>query len=320
MATLKFNPFLSHINNFNALISKAEETGDFAKYLYLNNARKHLFMLEALTRLFAKIVKDKKMLKWSERFKKLEDALGEIDYYDAFSVEFSGNKNVPIQFIAYLNLKRDKCIEKLNKQLHKKDWDTNRLQKFADYILELNLNFDESFINAIKIAIDKELKEALDFAKLKKYKYTTLEEEVHELRRKLRWISIYAQSLNGIVQLTDYKKSSAAYKKYLTPSVLKSPYNVLPKATKGIKTINFDKTEFYCLSWIVNELGTYKDNGFRIEILETLAAQELLPLKEVNLDLILPKNQLTVPEILKEVSAKCQVFFEKDKTLQKLIA
>jgi hypothetical protein len=38
----------------------------------------------------------------SPTFKLLEDGLGSIDYYDAFSKEFASNKNIPAEILKYL--------------------------------------------------------------------------------------------------------------------------------------------------------------------------------------------------------------------------
>ena len=55
-----------------------------ANYLYNNDMRTPLFLLEGLARIYRKIHNRKrfeKLLKW---FKEAEDALGAIDYYESF--------------------------------------------------------------------------------------------------------------------------------------------------------------------------------------------------------------------------------------------
>ena len=47
----------------------------------------HLFMLEGLAKLYAEIHNKKKFTKLKVHFKLVEDALGAIDYYDAFANE-----------------------------------------------------------------------------------------------------------------------------------------------------------------------------------------------------------------------------------------
>ena len=59
-------------------------------------------MLEALAKLYGGIHNKKIVAKVKTGFKLLEDAIGQIDYYDAFAKEFLLNKNIPATITNYL--------------------------------------------------------------------------------------------------------------------------------------------------------------------------------------------------------------------------
>ena len=82
--SIKFNPFLVYSEKLNAQFQVAKTSDNPALYLYKNGARNTLFMLEGLTRIHKNAFDNPKMEKWYERFKQLEDLLGQIDYFDAF--------------------------------------------------------------------------------------------------------------------------------------------------------------------------------------------------------------------------------------------
>ena len=73
MTTKEFNPFLFYSKQLQVLFKKAAEQKNPALWLYNNDARTVLFMLEALTRIHNKAFDEKIFSKWNKRFKKLED-------------------------------------------------------------------------------------------------------------------------------------------------------------------------------------------------------------------------------------------------------
>ena len=79
---------------------------DPALFLYQNNARTPLFMLEGLSKMYIDIHNKKRFSKLKEHFKLLEDGLGAIDYYDAIAKNFTTNKNFPKNILQYLEALR----------------------------------------------------------------------------------------------------------------------------------------------------------------------------------------------------------------------
>jgi len=84
----RFDFFLSQLQT---LLAKAAKQKNPALWLYQNNARTPLFMLEGLAKMYSGIHNNKKFTKLKEHFKFLEDVLGAIDYYDAFAKLFTAS-------------------------------------------------------------------------------------------------------------------------------------------------------------------------------------------------------------------------------------
>lgn len=93
MTSKDFNPFLFYSAQLQELLLKSSKEKNPALWLYKNNARTILFMLEALTRLHNHAFDEKLFEKWNKRFKKLEDLFGEIDQYIVLENELKLNKN-----------------------------------------------------------------------------------------------------------------------------------------------------------------------------------------------------------------------------------
>lgn len=98
------------LNQLQQLLTRAGKQKNPALWLYRNNARTPLFMLEGLAKLYSGLHNKKKFSKIKEQFKLLEDALGSIDYYDAFAKQFAGNKKIPVSITSYLQAQtRENC-------------------------------------------------------------------------------------------------------------------------------------------------------------------------------------------------------------------
>jgi hypothetical protein len=100
-----------------------------------------------------------------------------------------------------------------------------------------------------------------------------MEADVHELRRKLRWLSIYPQAMQGCIQLAENKTAPKHLAKYLTKEIVTSPYNKMPDAGDATHFLLLGKKYFYALSWMINELGNLKDNGLHIIALKEALQQ-----------------------------------------------
>lgn len=98
MKQKEFNPFLFYSAQLQDMLLKAKKQSNPALWLYKNNVRTTLFMLEALTRLHNKAFDEKLFSKWNKRFKKLEDLFGELDQFIVLENQLKKTKKFQKKF------------------------------------------------------------------------------------------------------------------------------------------------------------------------------------------------------------------------------
>ena len=314
------NPFLVYSSEINKLFVKAKTQKNPALWLYTNNARVSFFMIESLCRIFDNGLNNPWFAHWHKTFKKLEDSLGQIDFYDAFIKEYSVNKKLSPDVIYYLQTKREKALKKFEKRISKENYLNLGLKNFETEFKKQNIKFDAATITKIERVIKTELTAIKQFASYNNYTYSYLEDHVHELRRKLRWIGIYSQSLQGIIKLTDSKQNYSWKKKYLTKEILQSPFNNIP-LNKFEKYIEVEKNHFYALNWIIRELGILKDRGLKTEIFskairKTEKIEKEQALKKAHLLLGIKQSET---DVLKKASLVSKEFFDKNNISEGLL-
>lgn len=320
MTSVKLNPFLFYSKQLQSLLAKASKQKNPALWLYKNDVRTVLFMLEALTRLHDKAFNKKIFNKWNKRFKKLEDIFGKIDEYISIENELRTNKRVSKEALKYFKVNSDNYIQKCNQRLIEKSWLNNKLLLFDE---KLN-DFDciGKHLLKLKSSILNEIDAIIRFVEKNDCCFTKLEEEVHELRRKLRWLSIYAQALNGLIQLNKLPKKSKFSNNYFTKEVLNSPYNKLPVKPNNVAIIEFDANSFFALSWIIKGLGNLKDTGLNIEKLSNaiFISEDITAIEAKNRAIsILGLKKTIESDILKTASTIVNTALLKDKILEKLV-
>ncbi len=323
MKTIKaFNPFLEQSSKLQELLNTASKQQNPALWLFQNNARTPLFMLEALTRLHDKTFDEKLFTKWRKRFKTLEDIFGEIDYYIWLQKEFSDNKKIDKSILANYQKKADKLIATCNSRLQQKQWFNGKLFSFTVKLSEYDLEFNQEYIDALKETIANEIKDIVIFLEKTDFTFTKLEDELHNMRRKLRWLSIYGQALNGLIQLKKTSTKKKYQQHYFTKDILNSPFNKLPVRPKNVAILEYDTDSFFALSWIINAYGALKDEGLKLEALQLsyLKTEDITDYQAKqkaarNLNVVTNREE----EILKKASDIIRTFVLKDKVLNSLL-
>jgi hypothetical protein len=316
--------FIHFLTMAQALLDKAAKQKNPALWLYRNNLRTPLFMLEGLSRLYATMHNEKKFIKLKEQFKILEDLLGAIDYYAAFATTFTGNKKIPAPALKYIKAQMNSKLASLNDVLDDKGWlgsDNRRINKITKKLQDIEWLESLADLEGVKTHYSEQTEKITRFVNDINFHFDNMEEDVHELRRKLRWLSIYPQALCGGVQLADGKPKAKHLAKYLTKEILSSPYNVMPAATGNEYVLHFEKNYFMSLSWTIAELGKLKDNGLQIHILIE-ALQAASGMNEA--DAYKKAHQLmgtkhpSLPQLLDTAEEKAKTFFA-EKNLDKLV-
>ena len=325
---LRFEYFL---NQFEELLIKSSKQKNPGLWLYQNNARTPLFMLEGLAKMYSGIHNKKKFEKLKVHFKLLEDTIGQIDYYDAFAKEMLANKKIPATVTNYLQAQSREKIQSLNEILTEKDWlggDNIRIKKIRKKLGKADWQDEKEDVKSIQQFYITAINKILGFINEKNFHFTNIENDVHEFRRMLRWLSIYPQALRGCIQLGKSKTAAPKFlSKYLTKAITTSPYNIMPDAADLKYFLIFDQQRFFALSWLIAELGNLKDNGLKVEVIKEAILQTSPqgPAGKTNEKEAIAKayklagpGQKTIPQILVAAEKLCNTYC-KEKNLESLI-
>jgi len=309
--------FITYLNKIHEILDKAGSAENPAQLVYEEDIRTPLFMLEGLSRLYKKITDHKKLKKLNELFKDMEDRLGEIDFYDGFYKEFKNEKNIPESLINYLKEKKERKLDDLKDFLKDEKWiskNQKRLLQIMKELDEVKWLDEKNDSLAILDVYQEDIKKVVKKYKRKSFKFCDIENDVHELRRQLRWLSIYPQALGGLMQLKTEGEPQEFLMKYLTPEIINSPFNVMPDGSQLQYHIMLHKNYFYALSWIIAELGILKDSGLRIKILEESISDVYKTKEDVEqlVYSICKENQLTIPQILQQAEKVSATFFSEN--------
>jgi hypothetical protein len=305
------------------LLDQANRELNPGEWVYKNDLRTPLFMLEGLTRIYSSINPGRKLRKINERFKTVEDAIGLLDYYAASEKEFSDNKGVRTKIIDYIHGQRMRANNSLEAMLKADGWlNGKRIQKLRSRLTELYwIDKEAKEINALRESYLGEIETVKAFATGTKFVFKNVEADLHEMRRRIRWLSIYPQALGGIMQLKEKKPMKSFLTKYITPDVINSPYNQLPVLNSLKDHIFLEKNRFLSMSWLISTLGKLKDQGLRIHLLEeALKKTKIIDVKKIpdEIKSILGAGYPTTAGLLSQSSEICKIYFE-EKNLENLV-
>jgi len=319
MKTLVHNPLKTYSGQLIELFQQALTKPEAALFLHKKDARNILFLAESIVRLLNKIYDDQEFEEALKSFKKLEDLLGGIDHYQKLQHQFSNNKAINKAQQYYFTKKRILALDKLEIKLGKKDFYQDVFNRTL--VLKINLN-NKILVEKMKAQMVKDFNKIFVFFKTFPVKFTDLESQVHEIRRNLRWISIYCQSLKGVVVIKADHNSSDWEKKLIPRYSEKSVYNKVPVKHGLSSYIVLNQKAFYALNFLIDRLGGIKDKGLTIEALaksikKTRINDSKNPSKEALKQL---KLEYTEDDLLKTAHLILTDFFTTNKIHEKLFA
>ncbi|MBX7112806.1 MAG: hypothetical protein K1X64_00630 [Myxococcaceae bacterium] len=266
-----YERILKSVAQLDSVIMQARrEPGALADLLLAQNGRKILFALEGQLRIY-----QGKLGKLAEKpladVKKLEDALGAWSLYEKEIPAQIKDKNFPKAVVKHLEkvatVKRDTV-----KEILAKDWLPDADKRNQVPVLNRMLRgLREADFGSYQ-ADRAYLQEALgaQFEKTEKFKvdFNDLQGGVHELRRKLRWPSIYIDALDGAVQLSAKQNPLHRMRKMLSDVEAKSPFVTdLPGPAREAQPIVMSKSLYIAVSKLIREIGVIKDKGEYVEFL-----------------------------------------------------
>ena len=306
------------------LLSKAAITENPALFLYQNDARTKLFMLEGLSKLYAGLHDKKRFLYAMEYFKTLEDMIGAVDYYDAFAKDFLEDSIMPSTIRLFVESKREEKLKAINEILIKKKWisaDLYRTKKIRKRIKKADWKIPEKEVELIKEFYFKAIVKINEFYKETGEQFTDIELQVHDLRRKLRWLSIYPQALRGCVQSVDNGIETPELVKYLTPEIINSPFNIMPQPGNNRFFLQLEKNYLFALSFVISALGKIKDKGLRTVAIAEAVKHTQFVTDEIAMERAIGLNAVNTDGLynsLKKANEICDPFFAEN-NLGKLI-
>lgn len=311
----RFEYFLQELET---LMKQASRQKNPALYLYRQPTRTHLFMLEALSRCFGTLHNRKRFEWMRHQFKLLEDALGAIDFYDDIAKKIANNKKIPAMVRQYLQAQTREKIQHLNDLLEQEDWTGHtpgKLKKIRKKLASATRSSEQEEIKAIRDYYLKSINSISDFLKKTGTIFSDMENDVHEFRRKIRWLSIYPHALRGGIQFGESGKLPAHMKKYMTKETLDSRFNVFYDTGDCQHILLLNKHAFLSLSWLIAELGRLKDSGLMVmgireALLQQTSAENDNSVPE-KIYTLMGKGQKRLPDLLKESADICHRFSEE---------
>ena len=306
------------------LLGKAALTKNPAIFLYQNDVRTKLFMLEGLSKLYTGLHNKKRFVYALEYFKSLEDLFGAVNYYDGIAKDFLNDNEMPSTLRMFAEDKKEKMLQTVNLMLVKKKWtspDLYRTKKIRKKIKKADWQDPEIEVESIKKFYKKSIDNVIEFYLETGIEFTDIELQVHDLRRRLRWLSIYPQALRGCVQFVDNDINTPEIAKYLTPEIVNSPFNVMPAVGTNQYFVFVEKNYFLALSYVINSLGKIKDEGLRIMATAEAVENTQFVNEKVSLERAFTLNHVEesgLKDILQNAKEICEPFFYED-NLSKLL-
>jgi hypothetical protein len=264
--TLGRSRFDFYLDKVESLLSQAAKDKNPALWLFTNDGRTPLFMLEALSRLYSNLHNKNKFSKLKDHFKLLEDGMGAIDYYENYAKIFLAHPTVPVHIREYMQGQAREKIQHLNDLLQRNGWigdEAIRLTKIRKKLSEVEWLSPKQETRAIQSFYKDEIDEIKTMVAETGGRFTEMENQLHEFRRDLRWLSIYPQALRGMIQLTKTDLADDRTQKYLVDEIVHSKYNVMPDAGENEWFLLLEKNYFFALSWVIAETGKLKDDGLQ---------------------------------------------------------
>lgn len=297
--------FKGHLQRLEELLAKSRAEDNQGLWLYRNNARTTVFMLEALCKLYENFI-GAPFDKLKDKFKNLEDAIGELDYFEALRDTLVVKPAAEKSVMSYVSAKSAEACERLNALLKKDKWlnKNKRIRKTRDKLDQVKWCSEKDELILTKKFYQDSIREINDFYRSVGPSFSLVEEHVHELRRKIRWLSIYPHALAGSIQLNEVMDDEIM-NRYVTPPILASRYNTFPEPGNAKFIFELNKVYFLALSRAIDELGKLKDEGLEASTVADAYGSET------------EAKKLTTERILKLASSFMADFFN-DEILEKL--
>jgi len=265
--------FLQLVSQIEARLRKAKRARSFRDPEIANGLRGDLFKLEGWAKLHRSwpVKSERKIFETlRDQTKELEDLFGAIDAAKEISADLvkRGERKLSLMFddqAEALHHKLKKILkskkwfvakgkisrtERIRAKLVKIKWPSMTVQ--SDYLLQSLFQELSSFSARYREDLKPKLLRDV-------YDRDILENDLHKLRRELRWFSMYFQTADGLIGLAPAPSRLTKSKQTLVRDYRKNPFAVLPSKTYAKAFI--DPVAFYELTRLIEILGYAKDRA-----------------------------------------------------------
>lgn len=221
----------------------------------VKHGRGPLFAVEGLARLYVEGFPEMAELRLQS--KALEDRVGRlVDWGE--HIELAKQVGVPEKAIAYLERRRQQAREEFIRYLKEEKFVGGKkplIQRWEKMVSKAEWDGpkkDRAYVLRKLIELTQELRK-------ENWDMSSLQDGLHDFRRRVRWLTIYAQALNGLVVFDP--RSLVKFQDILSDPITKSPYANLPNGSHPDCPILFPREVFLALTRAVDLLGRAKDMG-----------------------------------------------------------
>lgn len=309
---------LVHAAKLQDLLSNEPDPAKLVDKVMNGDLRRFVFLLEGIGKLYANEYKDAKDVHASAKL--LEDTLGAVSMHRA-NLAYARHIKAPPDVLAYMEKAEGKARDDLEKLLvdqwmpRKKD---GQIPALRDLMKGWGDAKWDGYVDDKKF-VRNEMVRRLEKIADTSFDMHNLQGGLHELRRQLRWFPIYAESLNGLVQLDDTKNPVKAYEPLLNVTLATSKYVDLPDDSREAGAIRLSKSLYVALMQLTLDLGGLKDAGepFEAVALAYLALKKAGTMEEAEQKV----TALAGPRLMNDVHTDAdRVYAEmkKNKLVEKL--
>ena len=274
--------FAVHLKRFEAIVLDATEQiarglrRHLAVRCYLEDLRTPAFMLQGLGRVYRKVlphaagavIERQRLI-----YKEVEDALGEFDAWHTLLVRAQTAWRAPTEVQAWFHDNRMHAAGRVDAALHFLKLTPEEgghgsaggahnipaLVGIRAECAELPWPADRKDRKKVARFLADELREIEEQCESGTLNLRDLEGGLHELRRRLRWPSVYAAALNGLVVIGPQRAAAPGLSHYLTAAVTESRHAHLAHHKRVAQPLTINYAYWMALSWLIQELGRIKD-------------------------------------------------------------
>lgn len=269
------------LDPYMSLVTEAKKKKNPSLYLYQSGARTNAFMLQGLSRIYCDLHNAKRFVKMKDRFKKEEDMLGGIDLYFN-TLNYVKTNPAFAKLRPYYTKKLAEAYATANAYYMKQYFGAKTsMDKVIEKLDSADWMEEQIEVEAIRKFYEEAIIKNQKFVETCQPNMKAMEDQVHELRRKLRWLSIYPSALRGVIQYHQSRTKLKRLEPWITKADLSSPYNKFAAKGKLKHVILVDKNHFIALSHMIARLGDMKDRGLLAHDL-IIATKGVLKMSEVD--------------------------------------